>query len=220
MVAEGRSVLPSRSALVATLEPVVGLRATALASALWEELCRAPTPVDPDYLKYGDESVELARVWSERLADPRAELPDEVAVRLLVGLTDKLTRDRLLPWRIRELSQVKLGAGVVTLWSELVRRAVLPGLVAPPATLLGWVYYLCRGSGTLANIAVDRALADDPDYVMALHLDTTVQNGVPPRQIRRWLAELGADRAAREETSADAPARGRPAGRVSRPARG
>jgi hypothetical protein len=219
MIAEGRQVLPTRAALVATLDPVTGERAAALQEAVIDELARLAAD-ETDGSGGADETVELARDWSERLADPRASLPDEVAVRLLVGLTDCEARDRLLPWPIHGLRQVTLGPGVGALWVELVRRAVLPGLVAAPATLLGWVRYLLEGSGTLANIAVERALDDDPDYALALHLENLVQQGVPPKVVRRWFADVDADAKSRRSTDRPAAASARGSGsrrRSSRP---
>ncbi|MCE0488222.1 DUF4192 domain-containing protein [Ornithinimicrobium sediminis] len=60
--------------------------------------------------------------------------------------------------------------------------SVVPAVVAPP--LLSVCGYLawCRGEGTLANVAVERALAVDPDYSLARLLDGALQHAVrPPR---------------------------------------
>ena len=46
------------------------------------------------------------------------------------------------------------------LWTDVVRRAQ-PGYVAAPASLLAFTAWQ-GGEGALANIALDRALADDP----------------------------------------------------------
>ena len=51
------------------------------------------------------------------------------------------------------------------LWSDLTRLA-RPGYVAAPASLLAFVAWQA-GDGALANVALDRALADDPRYSMA-----------------------------------------------------
>ena len=66
------------------------------------------------------------------------------------------------------------------LWTDLVRRAQ-PGYVAAPASLLAFTAWQC-GDGALANIALDRALADTPGYSMA---------AAAPRRPRRRAAALG-----------------------------
>jgi len=40
------------------------------------------------------------------------------------------------------------------------------------------------GNGALANVALDRALADDPRYSMAILLREVVDSGAPPRLAR------------------------------------
>jgi hypothetical protein len=68
------------------------------------------------------------------------------------------------------------------LWTDLTRRA-RPGFVAAPASLLA----LCAwqsGEGALANVALDRALADSPDYAMALLLRDAVCSGAPYSEVR------------------------------------
>jgi hypothetical protein len=64
------------------------------------------------------------------------------------------------------------------LWTDLTRRA-RPGYVAPAAALLAFAAWQC-GDGALANIALDRALADDPWYSMAQLLRQVIDAGVPP----------------------------------------
>jgi hypothetical protein len=64
------------------------------------------------------------------------------------------------------------------LWSDLVRHAQ-PGYVAAPASLLAFTAWQ-DGDGTLANIALDRALADNPDYSMARLLRSALNAGTPP----------------------------------------
>jgi len=70
----------------------------------------------------------------------------------------------------------------IRLWIDVVRRAQ-PGYVAASAALLAFVAWQ-SGDGALANVALDRALADDPDYSMALLLRQVITAGVPPSQAR------------------------------------
>jgi hypothetical protein len=68
------------------------------------------------------------------------------------------------------------------LWTDVVRRAQ-PGHVAPSAALLAFVAWQ-SGDGALANVALDRALADNPRYSMALLLRQVITAGAPPALAR------------------------------------
>jgi hypothetical protein len=68
------------------------------------------------------------------------------------------------------------------LWTDVVRRAQ-PGYVPAPAALLAFVAWQ-SGHGALANVALDRALADDPRYSMALLLRQVITAGAPPALAR------------------------------------
>jgi transposase len=68
------------------------------------------------------------------------------------------------------------------LWTDVVRRAQ-PGHVAAPASLLAFVAWQA-GNGVLANVALDRALADDPGYSMATLLRQVISAGAPPSMAR------------------------------------
>jgi Domain of unknown function (DUF4192) len=68
------------------------------------------------------------------------------------------------------------------LWIDVTRRAQ-PGYVAAPAALLAFVAWQ-SGDGALANVALDRALADDPRYSMALLLRQVITAGAPPSLAR------------------------------------
>ncbi len=58
-------------------------------------------------------------------------------------------------------------------------RLAQPGYVAAPASLLAFTAWQC-GDGALANVALDRALADTPGYSMALLLRDALAAGTPP----------------------------------------
>jgi hypothetical protein len=68
------------------------------------------------------------------------------------------------------------------LWTDLTRLA-RPGYVAAPAALLAFVAWQ-SGDGALANVALDRALADSPGYSMALLLREALDSGAPPAMAR------------------------------------
>jgi len=68
------------------------------------------------------------------------------------------------------------------LWAHLTRLA-RPGYVAAPASLLAFVAWQ-SGDGALANVALDRALADNPRYSMAKLLRQALDSGAPPSMAR------------------------------------
>jgi hypothetical protein len=72
--------------------------------------------------------------------------------------------------------------GNLRLLRELTRLAC-PGYVAAPASLLAFTAWQC-GNGALANVALDRALADDPGCKAAQVLRAAVSAGAPPSMAR------------------------------------
>jgi hypothetical protein len=68
------------------------------------------------------------------------------------------------------------------LWAHLTRLA-RPGYIAAPASLLAFCAWQ-SGDGALANVALDRALADNPRYSMAVLLRQALDSGAPPSMAR------------------------------------
>ena len=68
------------------------------------------------------------------------------------------------------------------LWTDLTRHAQ-PGYIPAPASLLAFTAWQA-GNGALANLALDRALADDPGYSMAKLLRDVIDAGTPPSMAR------------------------------------
>jgi hypothetical protein len=101
---------------------------------------------------------------------------DEIA-RITVALRDLRVRDDA--WA--RMDPDRCGAHR-RLWIDVVRRAQ-PGYVAAPAALLAFVAWQ-SGDGALANVALDRALADDPRYSMGLLLRQVITAGAPPSLAR------------------------------------
>lgn len=101
----------------------------------------------------------------------------ETAAWLTVVLRDLRVRDdawaRMLP---------EHRAAHLRLWTDLTRMA-RPGYVPAPASLLAFVAWQ-SGNGALANVAIDRALSDDPYYSMARLLQQAVDSGAPPSLAR------------------------------------
>ena len=102
----------------------------------------------------------------------------EEAARLLEALrSDLLVRDD--SWARMEPEH---GQAHLRMWTDLTRLAPR-GYVAPPASLLAFTAWQL-GDGALANVALDRALADAPDYSMAMLIRDAIDSGAPPSMAR------------------------------------
>jgi hypothetical protein len=90
----------------------------------------------------------------------------------------------LLDLRIRDDAWARMDPAYkyehLRLWTDITRRA-RPGYVAPAASLLAFVAWQA-GNGALANVALDRAQADDPGYTMAILLRDVINAGTSPRR--------------------------------------
>jgi hypothetical protein len=104
-------------------------------------------------------------------------VPAEHAALLTVALRQVRVRDDA--WARMDPGQ--RGAHL-RLWTDLTRLA-RPGYVAAPASLLAFCAWQA-GDGALANVALDRALADNARYSMALLLREALDAGAPPSMAR------------------------------------
>ena len=170
----GLPVLPGRDALAATIAPLAGPVAEAMAQAT--------------------RRAERVAARITATGGPRAlDGPGLAAVRTMV----QAYRDRRtisspvrLAWLALVLTSVRVRDDAWArmdpdhrdahrrLWTDVVRRA-RPGYVAAPGSLLAFTAWQ-GGDGTLANIAIERALDDIPDYSMALLIHDAIDAGAPP----------------------------------------
>jgi hypothetical protein len=128
----------------------------------------------PDAEVRGD--VETAIAAAADVADGQP-LSDDTAARLACALTDPLVRDTLYALAVGE------DAGAAeSLWAELARRLPEPWRVEA-LVLLAFSAY-ARGDGPLAGVSLDAALRCDDAHRMAGMLDTALQSGMRPEQIR------------------------------------
>jgi uncharacterized protein DUF4192 len=170
-VLAGRSVFASRAALAAQLAadpaPVLDRRARQLA---------ALPPLRPH------EAVTLLDRVIDQAATRSAEavLDEDTVVGLAHALTHPTVRDAGLRCALSDRA-----AAALEVWTVLTRRAPRP-VVAHPASLLAASVYL-QGEGTLANLALDIALAADPTHPLATVLRTCLDNVIPPVQFRALL---------------------------------
>jgi Domain of unknown function (DUF4192) len=206
--ASGRRVLASRQELAATIAPADGDQATAMRLATRKAERQLTTRV-------GQTTRVSHRVARRRLVAAIGQpmivdaisryragntVGPEPAAWLTIALRELRVRDdawaRMLP---------EYNAAHTRLWTDLTRLAQ-PGYVAAPASLLAFVAWQA-GDGALANVALDRALADDGRYSMARLLRRALDSGAPPSVARLPMSpdEVAASYDA-QEAAADAEA--------------
>ncbi len=195
---------PDRAALAAVVAPIDGAARTAAmrlaterAQAQLMDLATAADTSDSTALRHPhpDRNAELTNPRARlrqaghhavRQAFGRYErgvtLDDDEAARLTLLLAHLPVRDEA--WQRTEGREEH-----VALWTDLTRRA-RADLVPAPASLLAFAAWR-RGNGALANVALDRALAADPSYRLALLLADVLAQGVPPSALDSWPAIPG-----------------------------
>ncbi|AGL21660.1 DUF4192 domain-containing protein [Actinoplanes sp. N902-109] len=109
---------------------------------------------------------------------------------------------------VRDYAWMRIGTESrhVALWAEVVRRAD-PTYVAPAASLLAFAAWRA-GEGPLASVAIERALAADPGYAMAMTMHGVLCAAVPPAAVDGWPAVPGVSevfRAAARGTGPETP---------------
>ena len=205
----GRPVLASRAALAHTIAPADGEKATAMR--------RATRAVERQVVRcvgrMGRAGHRVARrrliaaagqpmvVEAIRRYRCGEEIDLEFAAWVTVALRELRVRDdawaRMLP---------EHGGAHSRLWADLTRLAQ-PGYVAAPASLLAFVAWQ-QGDGALANVALDRALADSRRYSMAKLLRRALDSGAPPSMARLPMSpeEVAASYDAQEAGAEPGPA--------------
>ncbi|WP_306318086.1 MULTISPECIES: DUF4192 domain-containing protein [unclassified Streptomyces] len=141
-------------------------------------------------------TLDLARLLMRRLADASgaddalsADLKDDEllahdeAASLILGLQDRVTRDRAAEWMEGEEA-----AHALRLWRALARRCVgsYREYAAAPLALAGWVAW-SLGDTVEADQALEMALGVDPSYVFARLLNEARADGLDPEPIRHSL---------------------------------
>lgn len=126
--------------------------------------------------------IEAAMAAAARVGNG-ADLPDDTLARIAAALTDLQVRDTLYALAVGESA-----AQAESLWAELSRRLPEPWRVEA-LVLLAFSAY-ARGDGPLAGVSLEAALRCDGTHRMAGMLDTALQSGLRPEQIRE-LATTG-----------------------------
>ena len=191
---EGRVVQRDRDELLVTLAPPRFL----VAEAARQRLDRSRGRWERDVADRGPAAVgAAARVAWRRAVDSRrasgVDLDPEEAADLVVSLLDIAVRDAVLCWAADdadELLAVLYGLAATTV-------APYDAAVCTLLAICSWV----RGDGAVANVALDRALAGDPSYNLALLVRTALDGQVPPATVRQWLRGEAPGRKPKRPTS-------------------
>jgi len=185
MTAAGLAAHTNREALARTLEPVTGEAAKAMDRALEDASEKAEKLIAQAKRRGSRNNLRLVIREGRRAVQDAIQtyrdggrVTDEDRLAwLMVALAALPVRDdawaRMLP---------EHHGAHMALWADLVRRATSLWLPAP-ASLLAFTAWQA-GEGALANIALDRALAADPGYSMALLLREILAAGAPPSAAR------------------------------------
>ena len=175
------AVLPSREALAGLVAPCGADEAAPVARAIDAAgqraarlTGRARQSADPVTRRHPVANAGIRAVRAALRACRQGQaITSTQAGWLLVALGDSWVRDDALA----RLDPAHRRADL-KLWTDLTRLAA-PGYVAAPATLLAHAAWRA-GNGALANVALDRALDDDPGYPLACALQRVLALGAPP----------------------------------------
>ena len=182
----GPQVLPDRAAVAARVAPLGGITAESMRRAT-RRAERHVTQLLAKVRKSARRGAVRHLIATEGLAEVGAMIAayraggryatDYQVAWVTVTLRDLRVRDDA--WARMDPAHLDAHR---RLWTDVTRRAQ-PGYVAAPAALLAFVAWQ-SGDGALANVALDRALADDPRYSMALLLRQVITAGAPPSLAR------------------------------------
>jgi Domain of unknown function (DUF4192) len=181
-VLSGRTILPSRDDLEASVRGPVALRRIAL-EQVYDRVGEAVVAeiIDAGPGAFARNTVAVAHSAFDKYVDSH-DLADEAAARIVLGLRDKVARDELTTWgldgRIEEL---------IAFLTELTQRA-LDEDAAPICTVLASVVYQ-HGGGPLVTMALERALRSDPGYEMARLLMAMLLGQLQPARLRAMIRD-------------------------------
>jgi hypothetical protein len=194
LTAAGMPALPGRASLAASLAPLTGPAAESMRRATERALLRTEELIAPGSASSrapeGSPSRTPGSLW------PVVEAGRE-AVRSAIGIYRRggqITDHDQLAWlsvtiadlRVRDDAWARMEprhrAEHRRLWTDVVQHACEP-YVPAPACLLAFTAWQ-SGDGALANVAIERALAADPEYSMAHLLGQALDAGLPPSAAR------------------------------------
>jgi hypothetical protein len=187
-VLAGMVALPDHDTFVAQLDPQTGPAATAMQEAVDRAADRlaalfdgasdgdADSRMDRVQRILTDEGVAAVDHARERYRTDGRPTDDEAA-HLLLALVVVSVRDHA--WAHTDGDDTHL-----RMWTDLTRRAP-EDLAAAPASLLAFAAWR-QGRGSLAEVAVSRALEVDPEYRLARLMAHILRRGLPPSTVDGW----------------------------------
>lgn len=175
-VLEGRRLYSRRADLQAVVAPDDQGRSDELAGLVRRQAARRRSAHRAHPVRCTRADVETAMSAASRVAAGESLSDTELAT-LGCALSDAQVRDILYALAVGE------SAGEVeSLWALLARTLPSPWRVEA-LVLIAFSAYT-RGDGPLAGVSLQEALRCDPDHRMAGMLDTALQSGLRPEDIR------------------------------------
>lgn len=181
-VLEGRRLYARRADLQAVIAMDDPARSAQLVTVMGEQAARRQRAHRADPRGCSRRDVENAIAAATRTAEGQP-LSDAELAELGCALADVQVRDTLYALSVGESA-----AAAESLWAALARVLPSPWRVEP-LVLLAFSAY-ARGDGPLAGVSLEAALSCQPDHRMAGMLDTALQSGLRPDDIRD-LAQTG-----------------------------
>lgn len=181
-VLDGRRLYARRADLQSVIAVVDAAHSSALADLIVAATERRAAAWQSDPDGCGRRDLENAIATAARVGSG-GELADGELAELACAITDVAVRDTLYALAVgAEAAQAE------ALWALLSRSLPDPWR-AEALVLLAFSAY-ARGDGPVAGISLEAALRSDPGHRMAGMLDTALQSGLRPEEIRR-LAGTG-----------------------------
>jgi hypothetical protein len=186
MTAAGMPARPDRASLADSLAPLAGQAAESMRQATERAVLRAAELITSS----GAPSGNPGGLWLAIEAGREA-------VRAAISIYrhgGRITDHDQLAWltvtiadlRVRDDAWARMEprhrADHQRLWTDVARHACEP-YVPAPASLLAFTAWQ-SGDGALANVAIERALAADPEYSMAHLIGQALDAGLPPSAAR------------------------------------
>ena len=181
-VLDGRRLYGRRADLAAVVACADPARAAALENLIEDCEQRREQRWKADPNGCGRRDVETAMAAAVAVSEGSEPDDDQIA-HIAVSLTDVAVRDTLYALAVGSVS-----GAAEALWALLARTLPDPWRVEA-LVLLAFSAY-ARGDGPLAGVSLEAALRSDPGHRMAGMLDTALQSGMRPEQIRE-LAGTG-----------------------------
>jgi len=175
-VLDGRRLYARRADLQAVIAVDDPARSAELAVALGRQAAARESAHRSDPRGCARRDVENAMTAAARVTDGQPLSDDELA-ELGCALTDVQVRDTLYALAVGETADQ-----AESLWALLARTLPQPWRVEA-LVLLAFSAYV-RGDGPLAGVSLEAALRCRPDHRMAGMLDTALQSGLRPEDIR------------------------------------